>query len=317
MVTSLKKAEAISNIAHVLYDFLPGSGRPDWKGHISFKSIAQQLGLGQYWPEGSKEPAIRHLLHMTLEREPLVFEKLILEIVGAGIPYCKKNGKPIRSAQIKTLNGYLLELGFKFQALWDKEFWSSVDGDSTTRARNIVETELRSEESKASQVTIRERKREELRDVFYELCKDKNRQRAGLALERVLNELFEMFQLSARGSFKLVGEQIDGSFLLDEESYLVEAKWEAERLAEDKLLVFRGKIEGKSSFTRGVFVSISGFTAECLQSISTHKQPTFFLLDGYDLTTVLEGQATLTDVLRAKRIRLAEEGTLLYRVQKR
>jgi hypothetical protein len=240
-----------------------------------------------------------------------------LEIVGAGIPYCKKNGKPIRSAHIKTLNGYLLELGFKFQALWDKEFWSSLDGDSTTRARNIVETELRSEESKASQVTIRERKREGLRDVFYELCKDKNRQRAGLALEGVLNDLFEMFQLSARGSFKLVGEQIDGSFLLDEESYLVEAKWEAERLAEDKLLVFRGKIEGKSSFTRGVFVSISGFTAECLQSISKHKQPTFFLLDGYDLTTVLEGQVTLTDVLRAKRIRLAEEGTLLYRVQKR
>jgi peptidoglycan/LPS O-acetylase OafA/YrhL len=32
---------------------------------------------------------------------------------------------------------------------------------------------------------------------------------------------------------------------------------------------------------------------------------------------VLEGQVTLTDVLRAKRIRLAEEGTLLYRVQKR
>ncbi len=97
----------------------------------------------------------------------------------------------------------------------------------------------------------------------------------------------------------------------------VEAKWEAERLAEDKLLVFRGKIEGKSSFTRGVFVSISGFSPECLQSISKHKQPTFFLLDGYDLTTVLEGQVTLTDVLRAKRIRLAEEGTLLYRVQKR
>jgi hypothetical protein len=45
VVTSLKKAEAISNIAHVLYDFLPGSGRPDWKGHISFKSIAQRLGF--------------------------------------------------------------------------------------------------------------------------------------------------------------------------------------------------------------------------------------------------------------------------------
>jgi len=317
MVTSLKKAEAISNVAHLLYDFLPGSGRPDWKGHISFKSISQRLGLGQYWQEGSKEPAIRQLLHMTLEREPLLLEKLILEVVSAGIPYCKKNGKPIRSNQIKTLNGYLLELGLKFPPLWDKDFLSSVDGDSTKRAQNMVESELRSVELQATQITIRERKREELRDVFYELCREKNRQKAGLALERVLNELFEMFQLSPRGSFKLVGEQIDGSFLLDEESYLVEAKWEAEQLAEDKLLVFRGKIEGKSLFTRGVFVSISGFSTQSLQSISKHKQPTFFLLDGYDLTTVLEGQVTLTDLLRAKRIRLAEEGTLLYRVQKR
>ncbi|MBZ5599168.1 MAG: restriction endonuclease [Acidobacteriia bacterium] len=317
MVTSLKKAEAISNVAHLLYDFLPGSGRPEWKSHVSFRSIAQRLGLGHYWQEGSKEPAISHLLRLTLDREPLSFEKLILEVVGAGIPYCRKNGKPIRSTHIKTLNGYLLELGFKFPALWDKEFWSSLDGDSSKRAQHIVEAELRSEELEAASVVAQERKREELRDVFYALSTDDNRQRAGLKLERVLNELFEMFQLAPRGSFKLVGEQIDGSFLLDEESYLVEAKWEAGRLAEDKLLVFRGKIEGKSSFTRGAFVSVSGFTNECLESISKHKQPTFFLIDGYDLTTVLEGQITLIDLLRAKRNCLAEEGTLLYRASKK
>jgi hypothetical protein len=61
MMGTLKRTEAISNIAHLLYDFLPGSGRPEWKGHISFKSISQKLGVGQYWQEGSKEPAIRHL----------------------------------------------------------------------------------------------------------------------------------------------------------------------------------------------------------------------------------------------------------------
>jgi hypothetical protein len=152
MVTSLKQSEAIANIAHLLYDFLPGSGRPDWKGHVTFASIARKLGLGHYWPEGSKEPAIRQLLRMTLEREPLQFEKLILEIVDAGIPYCKKNGKPMRSSQIKELNGYLVELGFKFPALWDKDLWSSLDGDSTKRAQNIVETELRSEELQASEL---------------------------------------------------------------------------------------------------------------------------------------------------------------------
>src|SRR5205823_675095 len=142
MVSTLKRTEAISNIAHLLYDFLPGSGRPDWKGHVSFKSISQRLGVGHYWQEGSKEPAIRHLLGMILDREPLIFEKLILEVVGAGISYCRKNNKPIKPAHIKTLNGHLLELGFKFPALWDKDFLSSLDGDSIKRAQSIVEAEL-------------------------------------------------------------------------------------------------------------------------------------------------------------------------------
>jgi hypothetical protein len=124
-----------------------------------------------------------------------------------------------------------------------------------------------------------------------------------------------MFQLSPRGAFRLTGEQIDGSFLLDEESYLVEAKWEVKPLAEEKPLVFRGKIEGKSSFTRGVFVSVSGFSSDCLKAISKHKQPTFFLVDGYDLTMALEGQVALIDLLRAKRNRLAEEGTLFFRAR--
>jgi hypothetical protein len=317
MVVSLKRAQIISNIARVLYDFLPGSGRPEWKGHVSFHSIAKRLGLAHYWQEGSKEPAIRCLIEMTLQREPTQFEKLILEVVAAGIPYCKKQGRPIRARDINTLNGYLLQLGFKFPALWDKDFLQSLETDSTTRAQKIVEAELRSEELLASRVSARERKREELKQAFYELGSERNRQGAGLKFEKLLNELFEMFQLSPRGAFKLTGEQIDGSFLLDSETYLVEAKWEAQPLAEEKLLIFRGKIEGKSSFTRGAFIAVNGFTKECLQAITTNKQPNFFLVDGYDLTMVLEAQLDLTDLLRAKVQRLAEEGKLLYRVPKR
>jgi len=314
MSISLKQAEAVSNIAHLLYDFLPGSGRPEWRGHISFSSIANRLGLGHFWQDGSKEPAIRNLLRMTLEREPVQFEKLLLEIVDGAIPYRRKNGKPIRSIEIKTLNGYLLELEFKFPALWDKDFWAALESDSTKRAQTMVERQLRSDELESAQIAAHEKKREELRDFFYSLQSYQDRQGAGRMLESVLNQLFEMFQLSARAAFRVTGEQIDGSFLLDQESYLVEAKWEANPVSEDKLLIFRGKIEGKSHFTRGVFVSVSGFTTQCLKSISTHKQPTFFLVDGYDLTTVLEGQIALADLLRAKRNRLAEQGVLLYRV---
>jgi hypothetical protein len=73
--------------------------------------------------------------------------------------------------------------------------------------------------------------------------------------------------------------------------------------------VFRGKIEGKSAFTRGVFVSINGFSQPALEAITKGKQPNFLMMDGYDLTVVLEGQMRLDELLRAKIRRLSEEGT--------
>jgi hypothetical protein len=303
-------------MARLLYDFLPGAGKPEWKGHVSFQSISKKLGLAHYWQEGSKEPAIRALLERTLEREPHLFEKLILEIVAAGITYCKKNKKPITPTHIETLNGHILELGLKIPALWERDFLESLETDGATRARKIVEAELRSEQVKISKVSEREQKREELKLVFYQMNSDSDRQGVGFKLEKLLDELFEMFQLSPRSSFKLIGEQIDGSFQLDAETYLVEAKWEKDRLAEGKLLIFRGKVEGKSQFTRGAFIAINGFTEQCQQAIVTGKQPNFFLVDGYDLTMVLEGQVGLDDLLRAKMRRLAEEGIVMYRLQR-
>src|SRR3546814_4971297 len=50
-------------------------------------------------------------------------------------------------------------------------------------------------------------------------------QARGLRFEGFLNELFAGFGLAPRGSFRLVGEQIDGSFKLHGQTYLVEAKW--------------------------------------------------------------------------------------------
>jgi hypothetical protein len=48
----------------------------------------------------------------------------------------------------------------------------------------------------------------------------------GFAFERFLDELFTAFKLAPRRSFRLVGEQIDGSFHLASETYLLEAKWQ-------------------------------------------------------------------------------------------
>ena len=114
--------------------------------------------------------------------------------------------------------------------------------------------------------------------------------------------------MTPRQSFRAEGEQIDGSFELDHEIYLVEAKWEKARLPESPLLVFRGKIEGKSAYTRGVFIALNGITDAAKKAITTGKQPIFFLVDGYDLSKILSEEVSLDEFLRQKHRILAEEG---------
>jgi hypothetical protein len=148
----------------------------------------------------------------------------------------------------------------------------------------------------------------ELNQQLFALHYKANRQEAGLAFEKILNRLFHLSHLAPREPFRVVGEQIDGSFELDYETYIVEAKWEKRPLPEADLLVLRGKIEGKSPYTRGIFIALNGITAEAQQAITYGKQPTFFIIDGYDIAMVLCEQVALIDLLRQKRRLLAEEG---------
>lgn len=147
-----------------------------------------------------------------------------------------------------------------------------------------------------------------LKEKFFELAADHDRNRAGLALEKLLNRLFELFDLQPRQPFRVVGEQIDGSFQLDSHIYLLESKWEKQPLPEADLLVFRGKIEGKSTFTRGVMIALNDVSVPARDAITRGKSPCFFVMNGHDLTMVLSEVITLTEFLR-KRVRLlAEEG---------
>jgi hypothetical protein len=149
-----------------------------------------------------------------------------------------------------------------------------------------------------------------LRDAFFQLAAEQDRNKAGLALEKLLNQLFEIFELQPRQPFRVVGEQIDGSFLLDGHVYLLESKWEKHPLPEADLLVFRGKIEGKSTFTRGVLIALNDVSPQARDAITRGKAPSFFVMNGHDLTMILSEVITLTDFIR-KRVRLlAEEGCM-------
>jgi hypothetical protein len=148
----------------------------------------------------------------------------------------------------------------------------------------------------------------ELRQEFCDLAGEKDRANAGLALEKLLHRLFVLFQLHPRKPFRIVGEQIDGSFELDGHIYLVESKWEQHPVPEADLLVFSGKIEKKSTITRGVFIALNGISDPARQAITQGKAPSFFVMDGHDLMMILTEAISLPDFLRRRVRLLAEEG---------
>ena len=308
MTITLKQQRAIAGIGEVLYHFLPGSGNPRWKGHVSFRTVAAKVGVADFWSSGSKHPAICSLLERTLERESDHFRPLILEIVRAGIRYRQKQKTPITAEEIDLLNGHIKEVGFKFSELWDPEFRESLRHKPEERARQHVDEALRQEKLRASERNQHSDQLEQLKADFLALESQSDRQAAGLILERLLNSVFDLFDLKPRAPFRVTGEQIDGSFQLDHETYLLEAKWESDPLGEAPLLVFRGKIEGKSAITRGVFIALNGISEQARHTIATGKQPTFFVLDGYDLMMILSDGINLTEFLRQRVRLLAEEG---------
>lgn len=138
-------------------------------------------------------------------------------------------------------------------------------------------------------------------------------QARGYAFEGFLKELFDAFGLVAHDPFRLRGEQIDGSFLLGSETYLLEAKWRGQPIGVAELHTFHGKIEQKAAWTRGLFVSNSGFTEDGLTAFGRGKR--VICMDGLDLYEMLDRKISLNQVLERKVRRAAETGLPFLRVR--
>ena len=134
----------------------------------------------------------------------------------------------------------------------------------------------------------------------------------GYAFEKFLKRLFDAFGLEARDAFKLKGEQIDGSFLLFNETYLLEAKWQEAPCGVADLHAFHGKVEQKAAWTRGLFISNSGFSQDGLSAFGGGKR--LICMDGYDLYETLSRDISLVQVLERKVRRAAETGDFFVRV---
>ena len=134
----------------------------------------------------------------------------------------------------------------------------------------------------------------------------------GYAFEGFLKTMFSRFGLDARDAFRLRGEQIDGSFLLGNEIYLLEAKWQNAPSGIDHLHTFHGKVEQKAAWARGLIISYSGFSPDGLHAFGRAKR--VICMDGYDLSEALAREMPLNHVLERKVRRAAETGQAFVRV---
>ncbi|ATY34823.1 restriction endonuclease [Sphingomonas psychrotolerans] len=150
------------------------------------------------------------------------------------------------------------------------------------------------------------RQYEELRDELNTLW-DLDAHPRGYAFEKYLKRLFDTFYLNARAPFTLVGEQIDGSFQLGHETYLLEAKWQKEPIGVLELHGFHGKVEQKASWARGLFVSFGGFTDVGLQAFGQAAKRVI-CMEGRDIYEALDRNIPIDTVLERKVRHAAETG---------
>jgi hypothetical protein len=227
-------------------------------------------------------------------------------------------------------DGYLLQRKIltelcKFRKLPDPKAENPDAGLSALRklkelaVENKIEFEEMNRDSKNRKIIAEEKVKiieeraqrlQDLKGIFNEGLINVNRATAGYSLEDILEQLFPLFDLDYRKSYKTDTQQIDGHFRFESFNYLVEAKWRADQPNESEIGGFERKIETKLESTRGIFVSINGFRNEVIKQFEGKGSKILFMT-GEDLIYLLEGRIDLKEALRIKVDKAAQEGKVL------
>ena len=150
---------------------------------------------------------------------------------------------------------------------------------------------------------------EDLKARYINLVMETNAQRRGFALEKIMYDLFRLFDLDPKAAFRITGEQIDGAFTLQGLDYLFEAKWAGFVAAKD-MDVFASKVQRKLDNTLGLMLSIDGFQPDGIEAHS-RQRPVLLLMSGADLAAVFESRIDFVDMLVRKRRHASQTGKIL------
>jgi hypothetical protein len=150
------------------------------------------------------------------------------------------------------------------------------------------------------------KERSQLKDELFALFNEADPWKRGKQLEGV-NRIFALDGVSVRESFHLTGdegegivEQIDGVISLDNELYLVEMKWLAEKVGPDVLAPHYSRVFLRHTVS-GIFISASDFTEPAITQTKTALTRMVSILCGLDeLVFLLERGGDLRIYFREK-----------------
>jgi hypothetical protein len=191
------------------------------------------------------------------------------------------------------------------EAKHDIERLKKMIGEKTKEDESIRELDRRREAVEAAK--LKRLNVANLLETFRKLmAMNSEAQQRGYEFEKFLKDLFGFFEIKLDKPFKLTGEQIDGSFRLQgDNSYICEARWKDEPSTTEGLYQFAYKVQTKTLYPRGTFISVNGFSAGAIEAICKNNTPNIFLMDGADLICVLEEIISLPDLL-AKKVELGQ-----------
>ncbi|MFI5729255.1 restriction endonuclease [Kribbella sp. NPDC051587] len=116
------------------------------------------------------------------------------------------------------------------------------------------------------------------------------RQTRGQRFNGLIAEMLRCWGIEAEASTLSPGRgEIDVTFTLNGERYLVEAKWEHEKTNADPLFKLQARLKQRLRGPIGIFVSMAGFTADALRGLDSGSQLEVLLFDRSHLEAMLSG----------------------------
>lgn len=183
--------------------------------------------------------------------------------------------------------------------------------DSFTRMRQEREDErskrIAEKEQEAKAAQEKQKKLEAIKGDLCALFASTDPRERGLALEEVVNRLFDTSGMLVRESFRRTGEQgqgiieqIDGVIDLDGEIYLVEMKWLKDKAGVSDVSQHLVRIFTRGS-SRGVFISATEYTDPALQICKEAlAKAVVILCSVQEIVMLLERSGDLKELLRRK-----------------